>query len=190
VIAIEADGVFDGERYSGGGVVVVVDGPRIVSVGPAGTAPAGCELIRFDGCTVLPGLIDSHVHLCCDSGLGALDRIPSFTAAELDAVIENSLRMQLAGGVTTVRDLGDREWAVVDWRARHTSLLLPTIVASGPPITVPDGHCWNMGGAVVGADALREAVAERAARGADVVKIMASGGVNTPGTDPAAAQFP
>lgn len=187
--------MFDGERYSGGGVVVVVDGPRIVSVGPAGTTPAGCELIRFDGCTVLPGLIDAHVHLCCDSGPGALDRIPSFTAAELDAVIENSLRMQLASGVTTVRDLGDRDWAVVDWRARHADAaqpatqVLPTIVASGPPITIPDGHCWNMGGAVVGADALREAVAERATRGADVVKIMASGGVNTPGTDPAAAQF-
>jgi imidazolonepropionase-like amidohydrolase len=46
-----------------------------------------------------------------------------------------------------------------------------------------------MGGAVEGVDALRRAVAERAARGADVVKIMASGGVNTPGTDPAATQF-
>jgi imidazolonepropionase-like amidohydrolase len=189
MIAIEADGVFDGELYSGGGVVVVVDGERIVSVGPAGTAPSGCELVRFDGCTVLPGLIDAHVHLCCDSGPGALDRIPDFSAAELDAVIENSLRVQLASGVTTVRDLGDRDWAVIEWRARHASSLLPTIIASGPPITVPNGHCWNMGGAVVGVDALRDAVAERAARGADVVKIMASGGVNTPGTDPAAAQF-
>jgi imidazolonepropionase-like amidohydrolase len=62
-------------------------------------------------------------------------------------------------------------------------------VASGPPITVPRGHCWNMGGAVNGTDELRRAVAERAERGADLVKIMASGGVNTPGTDPAAVQF-
>lgn len=189
MIGIVADGVFDGELYSGGGAVVLIDGGRIVSVGPAGTAPAGCELIRFEGCTVLPGLIDTHVHLCCDSGPGALDRIPDFTALELDAVIENSLRMQLTSGVTTVRDLGDRDWAVLDWRAQHVGAVLPTIVASGPPITVPGGHCWNMGGAVEGTDALRAAVAERAARGADVVKIMASGGVNTPGTDPAAAQF-
>src|SRR4051794_12124223 len=106
MIAIVADGVFDGERYSGGGAVVVVDEGRVVSIGPAGTAPAGSELVRFEGCTVLPGLIDAHVHLCCDSGTGALDRIPDFTAAELDAVIENSLRRQLASGVTTVRDLG------------------------------------------------------------------------------------
>ncbi|WP_020390282.1 amidohydrolase family protein [Kribbella catacumbae] len=190
MIGIETDGVFDGERYSGGGAVVVVDGDRIVSVGPAGTAlPPGCELTRFEGCTVLPGLIDAHVHLCCDSGPGALDRIPDFSAAELDDVIEESLRRQLASGVTTVRDLGDRDWAVIDWRARYADALLPTVLASGPPITVPEGHCWNMGGAVLGVDALREAVAERAARGADVVKIMASGGVNTPGSDPASVQF-
>jgi imidazolonepropionase-like amidohydrolase len=107
----------------------------------------------------------------------------------MDEVIENSLRRQLASGVTTVRDLGDRDWAVVDWRAQHPDAVLPAILASGPPITVPNGHCWNMGGAVSGIDALRAAVAERAQRGADVVKIMASGGVNTPGTDPAAAQF-
>ncbi|GAA0963869.1 amidohydrolase family protein [Kribbella koreensis] len=189
MIAIAADGVFDGEVYSGGGAVVVVEAGRIVSVGPAGTTPAGCEVTRFDGCTILPGLIDTHVHLCCDGKPGALDRIPDFTAPELDAVIESSLRTQLAAGVTTVRDLGDRDWAVLDWRARHPDALLPTILASGPPITIPNGHCWNMGGAVTGDDALRAAVAERAARGADVVKIMASGGINTPGTDPAAAQF-
>jgi len=189
MIAIEAEGVFDGELYSGGGVVVVIDGENVVSVGPAGTAEPGSEVVRFDGCTVMPGLIDTHVHLCCDSGPGALDRIPDFSPAELDEVIETSLRAHLASGVTTVRDLGDRDWAVVEWRAQHADALLPTIVASGPPITVPNGHCWNMGGAVVGTDALREAVAERATRGADVVKIMASGGVNTPGTDPAAAQF-
>jgi imidazolonepropionase-like amidohydrolase len=190
VFAIEVDAVFDGERYSAERSVVVVDGRRIVSVAPAGTAlPPRCELIRYDGCTVLPGLIDAHVHLCCDSRPGALDRIPSFTPDELVAVIENSLRVHLASGVTTVRDLGDRDFAVVDWRARKGEGSLPTVVASGPPITVPQGHCWNMGGAVQGLDALREAVAERASRGADVVKIMASGGVNTPGTDPAAAQF-
>lgn len=152
-------------------------------------SPAGCEVVRFEGCTVLPGLIDAHVHLCCDSGPGALDRIPSFSNTEMADVIENSLRAHLAGGVTTVRDLGDRDFAVLDFRAAGRASALPTIVASGPPITIPSGHCWNMGGAVDGVDELRQAVAERAARGADVVKIMASGGVNTPGTDPAAAQF-
>ncbi len=188
MIAIGAEGIFDGERYDGGGVVVLVEGERVVSVGPAGTAVAA-EVVRFEGCTVLPGLIDAHVHLCCDSGPAALDRIPDFSGVEMDDVIESSLRAHLASGVTTVRDLGDRDFAVLDFRAAGRADALPTILASGPPITIPAGHCWNMGGAVEGLDALRAAVAERAARGADVVKIMASGGVNTPGTDPAATQF-
>ncbi|GAA1627548.1 amidohydrolase family protein [Kribbella alba] len=190
MIAIEVSAVFDGERYSAEGAVVIVDGTQILSVDPLGTAvPAGCDLVRYEGATLLPGLIDAHVHLCCDGGPGALERIPDFSDDELTGVIEDSLRAHLATGVTTVRDLGDREWAVVEWRSRHRDRMLPTVVASGPPITVPHGHCSNMGGAVEGVDELRRAVAERAERGADLVKIMASGGVNTPGTDPAAVQF-
>lgn len=186
MFAIEVDAVFDGERYSGDGAVVIVDDGRIAGVEPRGTA-LSCEVTCFEGGTLLPGLIDTHVHLCCDSGAGALDRIPTFSDAELVTVIENSLNAQLASGVTTVRDLGDRSFAVVDWRSGDNSF--PTVVASGPPITIPQGHCWNMGGAVRGTDELRRAVAERAERGADLVKIMASGGANTPGTDPAVVQF-
>jgi len=190
VLGLEVGGVFDGERYSGDGAVVLVDGERIAAVLPVDAElPAGCKVISYEGATLMPGLIDVHVHLCCDSGPGALDRIPDFSDDEMVAVIEKSLADQLAAGVTTVRDLGDRSWAVVDWRERGDRSAFPTVVASGPPITVPKGHCWNMGGAASGLDELRAAVRERAERGADLVKIMASGGVNTPGTDPAAVQF-
>ncbi len=182
--------MFDGVAYSGDGAVVLVDGERIAAVLPrGGELPAGCEVVRYEGATLLPGLIDVHVHLCCDGGPGALDRIPEASDDELVAVIEESLTVQLAAGVTAVRDLGDRSWAVVDWRTAGDRSAFPTVVASGPPITVPRGHCSNMGGAVSGLDELRRAVHERAERGADLVKIMASGGVNTPGTDPAAVQF-
>ncbi|TDU88386.1 imidazolonepropionase-like amidohydrolase [Kribbella voronezhensis] len=182
--------MFDGEQYAGGDAVVLVDGQRIEAVLPGDAdLPAGCEVVAYDGATVVPGLVDVHVHLCCDSGPAALDRIPDCSDDELDAVIEKSLADQLAAGVTAVRDLGDRSWAVVDWRGGGDRSGFPAVVASGPPITVPQGHCWNMGGAVSGPDELRQAVRERAERGADLVKIMASGGVNTPGTDPAAVQF-
>ncbi len=184
------DGVFDGERYSGGGAVVLVEGGCVTSVLAGGAEPpAGCETVAYDGATLVPGLVDVHVHLCCDSGPAALDRIPDCSADEMVAVIEKSLADQLAAGVTAVRDLGDRSWAVVEWRAGGDRSGFPAVVASGPPITVPQGHCWNMGGAVSGPDELRRAVRERAERGADLVKVMASGGVNTPGTDPAAVQF-
>jgi imidazolonepropionase-like amidohydrolase len=152
--------------------------------------PQGCELVAFPDATLLPGLIDTHVHLCGDGGLGALDRLPTFSDEEMTAVIEDSLRAHLACGVTTVRDLGDRRWAVVDWRDRHRgTTAVPMVLASGPPITSPGGHCWNMGGQARGADELRRAVQHRVERGVDIVKIMASGGVSTPGTNAFAPQF-
>jgi imidazolonepropionase-like amidohydrolase len=177
MFAIEVDRVFDGERADPGGAVVTVDGTRIVGVAPRGTAPPEtCEVIRFPEATLLPGLIDSHVHLCCDSGPGALVRLTEFSDGELVAIIEEALRAHLAAGVTTVRDLGDRRWAVLDWRDRNRSNTeLPTVLGSGPPITSPNGHCANMGGEARGVEQLRQAVAQRAERGADIVKIMASG---------------
>jgi imidazolonepropionase-like amidohydrolase len=190
MIAIEVDAVFDGEHFLCDGAVVIVDGRQIRSVNPRGTElPAGCELLQLPGTTLLPGLIDMHVHLCCDSGPDALDRIPEFSDAELVTVIEDALAAHLRSGVTTVRDLGDREWAVIDWRDRNRESAFPTVLGSGPPITSSRGHCWNMGGEARGVEQLRRAVAERAERGADIVKIMASGGANTPGSDPAGVQF-
>lgn len=136
-----------------------------------------CDVVDFPDATLLPGLIDTHVHLCGDGGLGVLDRLPTFSDEEMTAVIEDSLRAHLACGVTTVRDLGDRSWAVIDWRDRHrSSIAVPTVLASGPPITSPGVHCWNMGGQARGADELRHGVEQRLERGVDIVKIMASGG--------------
>ena len=186
-LAIRADRVFDGERFLPGGALVLLDDGRISAVEPAGAMVSdGRRVVEHPGGTLLPGLVDAHVHLCCDSGNGALDRLGDHTDATLADVIEASLRRQLAVGVTVVRDLGDRRYATLDWRRRPG---LPTVVASGPPITVPGGHCWNMGGEVRGADGIRSAIAERADRGVDVVKVMASGGVNTRGTDVHACQF-
>lgn len=191
MIAIRARRVFDGERIVPTAETVLVEGGRIVDVQSCGMPlPEACEVVAFPDATLLPGLIDTHVHLCGDSGLGALDRLPTFSDEEMTAVIEESLRAHLACGVTTVRDLGDHEWAVVDWRDRHrAATALPMVLASGPPITSPGGHCWNMGGQAGGEDELRQAVRRRVERGVDTVKIMASGGVSTPGTDAFAPQF-
>ena len=188
MLAVRAHHAFDGEKVRPGGAVVLVERGRIVGVEPIGfTPPDGCEVVDSDG-TVLPGLINAHVHLCGDSRDGALERLPEFTPAHLEEVITTALHDQLASGVTTVRDLGDPHWSVVDRRDAPRAGE-PHIVASGPPITSVGGHCWMMGGEVAGVDALRAAVRERAERRVDVVKIMASGGNMTPGTDVAACQF-
>src|SRR3954447_5105158 len=77
------------------------------------------EVLDLGEETLLPGLVDTHVHLVADSGWGALDRVAGYSPEELSRVVEESLRRQLAAGVTTVRDLGDRDWAAVEHRDRQ-----------------------------------------------------------------------
>jgi imidazolonepropionase-like amidohydrolase len=106
-------------------------------------------------------------------------------------VVIESLRRQLAAGVTTVRDLGDWHFNVVERRdvQRQVDDGLPWIVASGPPITTPGGHCGYLGGEVSGAHEIVAAVRERVERRVDVVKVMASGGMVTTGSDVSTPQF-
>ena len=183
-----ADRVFDGQNIRPEGALVLVDDGRILGVEPASaSAPEGCEVVEFPGATLLPGLIDTHVHLCGDSGPRALDQVPELSADDLERVIATAEQQHLRAGVTAVRDLGDHRWAVLD--RVGSERLGPTVVGSGPPITSPGGHCWSMGGEAASEDELRRAVRERAERGAAVVKIMASGGVMTPGTDMLTPQF-
>lgn len=188
MLVIRAARVFDGERMLADGAQVVVADGRIASVGPrTDPIPDAYPVREFDG-TLLPGLIDAHVHLCADAGPGALERLAEADDAHLTRVIEESLRAHLRAGVTTVRDLGDRRDAVLAWRLGAPPGL-PAVVASGTPITSVGGHCWALGGEAAGEEALREAVRHRAQAGADVIKIMASGGVFTPGTDTTRPQF-
>ena len=99
----------------------------------------------------------------------------------------NAARAALVGGVTTVRDLGDRGYLSLGLRAGGR---LPTIVAAGPPITTPLGHCHFLRGEVADdVQAVQRAVREHAERGCDVIKVMSSGGTMTPGTHQQDAQF-
>ena len=188
--AFRARSAFDGASFLTAGATVFVQDGSIAGVEPYGyPLPADCPVTELGG-TLLPGLIDVHTHLVGDSGPGALDRVAGYSDAEIDDVITRALRDQLRAGVTTVRDLGDRRFCVVDRRDRQPAAgPEPAIVASGPPVTSPAGHCHYMGGEVTGTDEIIAAVAERAERGVDVIKVMASGGVTTPGTDVMLTQF-
>ncbi|MGA9311958.1 MAG: amidohydrolase family protein, partial [Pseudonocardiaceae bacterium] len=151
MFAVKAGNAFDGERQLPGGAVIFVDEGKIVGVAPAAAPlPDGCAVTEFPEATMLPGLIDTHVHLGGDGRDGALDRLTDYRADELAEVIDMALRSHLAAGVTTVRDLGDRRWSVLERRDRANDdaadVAIPTILASGPPITSIRGHCWQMGG--------------------------------------------
>ncbi len=189
---------FDGESLIDGPATVLIDGRTIAGV-ESGHADPGVdvEVIDLGDATVLPGLIDTHVHLVTDSVPNALDLVEDYSDQQIDAVVDRALAAHLAAGVTTVRDLGDRRFVVVDRRDRQRrggspgspAGPEPTILASGPPLTSSRGHCWYLGGEVDGPTEIELALAERIERRVDVVKVMASGGMATTGTDVMRPQF-
>lgn len=187
--ALRAARLFDGTTCTDDPLVLIEDG-RISAVrhGRDAPVPDDAELLDLPGATLLPGLVDTHVHLSFDAGP---DSVASLAARDGDALLDaaaESAAAQLAAGVTTVRDLGDRDYAALVLRESGRGPL-PTIVAAGPPITTPGGHCHFLGGATTGVAGVRAAVREHAERGVDVIKVMASGGMLTAGTDIAATQF-
>lgn len=185
--AIRAGALFDGTELVPS-PLVVLDGTTIRSVQPGSSAPPeGADVIDHPGAFVLPGLIDPHVHLAFDSSMDPVGALAGRDdSAALEAMVAAG-RAALRGGVTTVRDLGDRDYLSLGLRGRPD---LPTIVAAGPPLTCANGHCHYLGGCVGPGEAgLRAAVREHAARGVDIIKIMASGGQLTPGTKQEECQF-
>ena len=186
--ALRAAWLFDG---TGSALIpdplVVIDRGTIVAVDSGAAAPDGADVVDLGGAALLPGLVDTHVHLAFDASadpVGALAGRDDGQAAE--AMIRAG-QAALRGGVTTVRDLGDRDYLSLGLRGRPG---LPTIVAAGPPVTTPAGHCHYLGGAAEPTEAgVRAAVREHVERGVDVIKIMASGGTLTPGTYQHLPQF-
>ncbi|MDN5861073.1 MAG: amidohydrolase family protein [Pseudonocardia sp.] len=169
--------------------LVVIEDGRIASVefGSRAAAPADADTLDLRGATLLPGLIDAHVHLGFDAGPDVVDALADRDDAALLDAMAAAGAAQLAAGVTTVRDLGDRDYASL--RLRERPVPLPTIAAAGPPITSLGGHCHFLGGEARGVDGVRAAVREHAERGVDVIKVMASGGAMTAGSDVNLAQF-
>ncbi len=180
----EADQLFDGVDFVEPPCVLVAEG-RIDAIG-VDRVPPDVRTERFDGATLLPGLVDCHQHLVFD-GSGTLEgQVAGRTDDELIVRAERHARRALEGGITTLRDLGDRNFVTLGLRGRPD---LPTILCAGPPITPADGHCWFLGGECRDRDGLIAAVRVRVERGCDVVKIMATGGFGTPAMPPWESQF-
>jgi len=171
---MKSDRLFDGEQFVDRPTLLIEDS-TIVAVGEP--VPDSVDVIELPGATVLPGLVDCHQHLVFN-GEGTLeDQVADITDEDLRERARGAAALALAGGVTTLRDLGDRNYVTLDLRGDPD---LATLFCSGPPITPPGGHCWYLGGECQGETNLVRAVLDRVERGCDVVKMMVTGGAMTP----------
>ncbi len=175
---IRADRLFDGTGAPPvPDPVLAIDDGRITAVFQ-GQAPEGAEVLDYRGCTLMPGLIDAHVHLNLPGDGSTLEEVVRETDGVLAATAAFASARALAAGITTVRDVGAARRTVFDVR-RAQSMGHghgARILACGQPITITGGHTWYLGGEADGEDALRRKVREMAKLGADFIKVMASGG--------------
>ncbi|MFD1506946.1 amidohydrolase family protein [Georgenia yuyongxinii] len=173
---------------------VSIDGERIAWVGPLSDLPAEVaadpSVVDAEGRALLPGLINTHVHLSFDGRPDPTSYAANSEAQETLIVVSSALR-SLAGGVTTVRDCGARTSAVIALADAVDNGLVagPRVVASGSFITMTGGHGNWAGVEADGAEAVRAAVRGQAKRGARSIKLIATGGVLTPGTEPGGASY-
>jgi len=190
---LTAPQVITGDQTVTDGAVVVGD-LTLDWAGPAAALPAEyAALPRTDypGSTIMPGLIDSHVHLGFDGGPNPAARMRSETDEQQLVLMLHSARDLLGVGVTTARDLGARAYLDVVVRDAIAAGLArgPRMVVAARPITVTGGHCWFMGGEADSEDELRRIVRTHHKRGADLIKVMSTGGFMTTGSAPWYAQF-
>lgn len=180
--------------------VVEISGDRIVSVTAGGVVPDGAEVIDLGDATILPGLADMHAHLTfygTDFGYEML--AISKTDQAIRGVV-NARKMLLAG-FTAARNLGASGFSDVSLRNAIDDgrILGPRLQVSGPALSSTGGHCDNnylpsdydvsAEGVADGPWAVRKQVRENRKYGADVIKICATGGVLSKGTDPGARQY-
>lgn len=169
---------------------VLIEDRTVRDVGPVDAvtarAGAGTPLVRYPGGTILPGLIDTHVHLAFDASPNPVASLRATDDATLYADMADRARRLLDHGVTTVRDLGDRGGLAVRLRDAVAAGTLPgpRILAACAPITPVGGHCWFLGGEVTGPDAIHAMVRRNVRHGADQIKIMVTGGNLTRGGPP------
>jgi imidazolonepropionase-like amidohydrolase len=200
-LAITGGQLIDGVSPSpiASSVVLLDSDGRIAAAGPsqAVPVPANAPTLSANGMTLLPGLIDGHVHITWDKTLYTAYSSKDYTARLLLRNPERQLvragqyaQMALVAGVTTLRDCGADDFSVLALRDAINAgdFVGPRILACGRPITTTAGHIYSDWG-VDSADEIRKAVRSLAGRGVDFIKLIVSGGTTTPGTNITRSQY-
>jgi imidazolonepropionase-like amidohydrolase len=192
--AIRAQRLFDGAgRPPMREAVVVIDDGRIAAVGPAAQVqlPPGSQVVDVGERTVMPGLIDAHVHVLLTGSPISGQESRAMTDPQVLLVGARNAQLALKSGLTTVRDCGDRGYLSLALRDFISSggIAGPRLVCSGPVLTSTAGHLWWDGIECDTVDELRRGVRTLVKHGVDCIKLMGTGGNATPGSNPEASQY-
>lgn len=173
--------------------LLVVD-DRIAEVGPDASVarPEDAAQLELPGSTALPGLIDSHVHVALPPTVDPLGSLGAETDDDLVVRGVAAGERMVRAGITTAYDCGAR--GMTAYRIRDAIgrglALGPRLLVSGRPVTQRGGHCHFFGGEADGVAGVRDLVRRLLdEEGADGIKIMATGGGLTPGTDSRHASY-
>jgi imidazolonepropionase-like amidohydrolase len=200
-IVVHAGLLIDGvDKTPHPNVSIVIHDDRIVGVEPGFVTPAGADIIDLSHSTVLPGLIDCHVHVTGqnDNGNPIVEHV---TRTEFDAAVRSTAyaRNTLLAGFTSVRDVGaNTEVVVALKRAINAGVIEgPRMWVAGSPLGPTGGHSDQANGLdpelshpgwtdniVDSPEAARRIVRRLRQEGVDLIKIMPSGGVLSIGDDP------
>lgn len=170
--------------------VMMTENARILWVKPAEDAEIeDAEAIDLGDAYVVPGFIDAHVHLFC--GESAYEECPGRSAAHHVCQGVKNAQELLKAGVVACRDLGAYEGYTLGVRdsIEKGEINGPKIIACGHALCATGGHGYQISYECDGADEVRGQVRRVIKEGADVVKMMVSGGVNSPGPEPGPCEF-
>ena len=176
-------------------VSVLVEDNKIIEVGTQGQVRAerGAEIINLAGKTLIPGLMDMHVHLTGDAEDNFLAAKGNSVPRQTVKAVKNAEKTLMAG-FTTVRNLGAKGYSVIAVRdgVNAGEIKGPRIWAAGHSISITGGHCDDnfsppeaksiAGGVANGPWAVRAKVRENIKYGANTIKVCATGGVFSKGT--------
>ena len=171
---------------------VLVKGERIEKVAEKNIRiPKDAQKIPMDGQVLLPGFIDSHIHICLDSSPDPMTSALTESQTMTTLKAAKAARQTLLAGITSVRDMGGKDGIDLGLRQAINLGLIPgpRMLASGKLICMTGGHGWQVGLEANGVDAVRKAAREQIKAGVDIVKLMATGGVLTPAVEPGSEQL-
>ena len=190
---IKARRLIDGKGSALDNAAVLVDGDRITAVGTQDelSPGEGVEIIDGGGMTIMPGLVDAHVHLVNTGEAFSARDARTATGEEMMVLAVKNAFLAVKTGVTTVRDLGGKGFITVSLRDAIDKGVIPgpRIVSCAAALTTTGGQSHYKSLEADTADEMKKAVRYLIKGGADCIKIFGSGGNATPGSNPLTSQY-